>query len=329
MYRVQQNPMTEAAIDTGLTRDLYVSLGEPVEGSRAWIVRVYVKPFVDWIWGGCLLMAWAACSPRPTGATAPRCAASRRAAMAAAGASGMKSLRFLLPLAHLPGAAWPSSPSGLKLDPREVPSPLIGKPAPAFALTRLDDAGADDHARGNARQGLDAERLGLVVRAVPRGAPAAGRLRASASCVPIYGLNYKDTRPAGMGWLAQLRQPVRRLAVRQRRPRRHRLRRLRRARDLRHRQAGRDPPQADRPAHARGAAHEDRAAAEGTQCLSCFLAGCSRCCWRLPLAAGAKEAAPAVRRPGARGARDAHRRRTALPGLPEPDHRRLHADLAQ
>ncbi len=59
IYRVQQNPMTEAAIDTGFTRDLYVSLGEPVEGnSGAWIVRVYVKPFVDWIWGGCLLMAF-------------------------------------------------------------------------------------------------------------------------------------------------------------------------------------------------------------------------------------------------------------------------------
>ena len=57
IYRVQQNPMTEAAIDTGLTRDLYVSLGEPVDGGDAWIVRVYVKPFVDWIWGGCLLMA--------------------------------------------------------------------------------------------------------------------------------------------------------------------------------------------------------------------------------------------------------------------------------
>jgi cytochrome c-type biogenesis protein CcmF len=56
VYRVQQNPMTEAAINTRLTRDLYVSLGEPVEGG-AWIVRVYVKPFIDWIWGGCLLMA--------------------------------------------------------------------------------------------------------------------------------------------------------------------------------------------------------------------------------------------------------------------------------
>jgi cytochrome c-type biogenesis protein CcmF len=56
VYRVQQNPMTEAAIDTGFTRDLYVSLGEAV-GPSAWIVRVYFKPFVDWIWGGCVLMA--------------------------------------------------------------------------------------------------------------------------------------------------------------------------------------------------------------------------------------------------------------------------------
>ena len=57
IYRVQRNPMTEAAIDPGPTRDLYVSLGEPVDEGRAWIVRVYFKPFVDWIWGGCLLMA--------------------------------------------------------------------------------------------------------------------------------------------------------------------------------------------------------------------------------------------------------------------------------
>jgi cytochrome c-type biogenesis protein CcmF len=56
LYQVQQNTMTEAAIDPGFTRDLYVSLGEPVEGD-AWIVRVYFKPFVDWIWGGCLMMA--------------------------------------------------------------------------------------------------------------------------------------------------------------------------------------------------------------------------------------------------------------------------------
>ncbi|MBU3582869.1 heme lyase CcmF/NrfE family subunit [Polynucleobacter sp. 15G-AUS-farblos] len=49
-------PMTEAAIDVGLTRDIYVSLGEEL-GDQSWAVRVYYKPFVDWIWGGCLLMA--------------------------------------------------------------------------------------------------------------------------------------------------------------------------------------------------------------------------------------------------------------------------------
>jgi len=56
VYHVQQMPMTEAAIDTGIFGDLYVSLGEPVSGG-AWSVRVYHKPFVTWIWGGCIIMA--------------------------------------------------------------------------------------------------------------------------------------------------------------------------------------------------------------------------------------------------------------------------------
>jgi len=56
IYNVQTMPMTEAAIDSGLFRDLYVSLGEPVSGG-AWSVRIYYKPFVDWIWGGSVFMA--------------------------------------------------------------------------------------------------------------------------------------------------------------------------------------------------------------------------------------------------------------------------------
>ncbi|MBI1988409.1 MAG: heme lyase CcmF/NrfE family subunit [Betaproteobacteria bacterium] len=56
VYNVQQNPMTEAAIDTGIFGDLYVSLGEPVSGG-AWSVRVYHKPFVTWIWGGFIIMS--------------------------------------------------------------------------------------------------------------------------------------------------------------------------------------------------------------------------------------------------------------------------------
>ncbi len=58
-YFASGQTMTEAAIDSGFTRDLYVALGEPVEGATdgAWGVRIYVKPFIDWIWAGCILMA--------------------------------------------------------------------------------------------------------------------------------------------------------------------------------------------------------------------------------------------------------------------------------
>ncbi len=56
VYRVQQNPMTEAAIRSRPMGDIYVALGQPT-GSGAWVVRLYYKPFVTWIWGGCVLMA--------------------------------------------------------------------------------------------------------------------------------------------------------------------------------------------------------------------------------------------------------------------------------
>jgi cytochrome c-type biogenesis protein CcmF len=55
-YPVQKQTMTEAAIDTGFRGDIYVALGERV-ADDAWTVRVHLKPFVDWIWGGCVLMA--------------------------------------------------------------------------------------------------------------------------------------------------------------------------------------------------------------------------------------------------------------------------------
>jgi len=56
-YNASGMAMTEPAIDTGFLRDLYVAMGEPLEDG-AWVVRVYHKPFVDWIWFGCLLMAF-------------------------------------------------------------------------------------------------------------------------------------------------------------------------------------------------------------------------------------------------------------------------------
>ena len=56
-FVVQHMEMTIAAIDRGFTRDLYVSLGEP-GNDGAWVVRVQHKPFVSWIWSGCIIIAF-------------------------------------------------------------------------------------------------------------------------------------------------------------------------------------------------------------------------------------------------------------------------------
>lgn len=56
IYRVQTSPMTEAGIDAGLFRDLFVALGDSL-GNNTWSLRIQFKPFVRWIWLGGLLMA--------------------------------------------------------------------------------------------------------------------------------------------------------------------------------------------------------------------------------------------------------------------------------
>ncbi len=76
LYTVRKDVMTEAAIDSGFTRDLYVSLGEPLdEKGSVWAVRLYYKPFVSWIWLGGALMGlggFLAASDRRYRATARR-----------------------------------------------------------------------------------------------------------------------------------------------------------------------------------------------------------------------------------------------------------------
>jgi len=83
-YPSSAMPMTEAAIDTNLWRDLYVSLGEPLNNpAQEWSMRFYIKPFLSWIWLGVLMMVLggllgvsdrryrrAATAPLPAGATA-------------------------------------------------------------------------------------------------------------------------------------------------------------------------------------------------------------------------------------------------------------------
>ena len=56
-YRTARSMMTEAAIDRGITRDLYIAMGERLDDNKSWAVRIYHKPFVRWIWAGSLLMA--------------------------------------------------------------------------------------------------------------------------------------------------------------------------------------------------------------------------------------------------------------------------------
>jgi cytochrome c biogenesis protein CcmG/thiol:disulfide interchange protein DsbE len=117
----------------------------------------------------------------------------------------MKSLRFVLPLALFVVLVGFLA-VGLRLDPREVPSPLIGKPAPAFALTRLDNA--DQTIRRE-------DMLGKVwMLNVWASWCAACREEhphlvafARTKAMPILGLNYKDTRKDGLGWLARFGNP--------------------------------------------------------------------------------------------------------------------------
>ena len=117
----------------------------------------------------------------------------------------MKYLKFLIPmgiflvLVLFLGA-------GLKLDPKEVPSPLIGNPAPAFALARLDDP-----AQTIRRDDLLGQVWMLNVWAswcvaCREEHPLLVEF-AKSKMLPIYGLNYKDKPAAGQKWLADFGNP--------------------------------------------------------------------------------------------------------------------------
>ena len=117
----------------------------------------------------------------------------------------MKLLKFLIPLG-LFLALVGFLAAGLKLDPKEVPSPLIDKPAPAFKLTRLsqpESTIARDDLLGKVWilsvwaswcVACQAEHPLLVALAAKK-------------LVPIYGLNYKDDRLDGLRWLARYGDP--------------------------------------------------------------------------------------------------------------------------
>lgn len=117
----------------------------------------------------------------------------------------MRHLRFLLPLALFLGLVVFLG-VGLKLDPKEVPSPLIGKPAPAFALTRLDNAGQTirrDDLLGKVWM-LNVWASWCV--ACREEHPLLVEF-ARKKLLPVYGLNYKDDRTAGLRWLSSFGNP--------------------------------------------------------------------------------------------------------------------------
>ena len=117
----------------------------------------------------------------------------------------MKGLRFILPLAAF-AVLVGFLAVGLKLDPHEVPSPLIGKPAPAFALTRLDDAGKTIR-----REDMLGKVWMLNVWAswcvACRDEHPHLLAFSRTKQLPMIGLNYKDTRRDGLGWLANFGNP--------------------------------------------------------------------------------------------------------------------------
>ena len=117
----------------------------------------------------------------------------------------MKRWQFLAPLAVF-GVLLGFLAVGLNLNPREVPSPLIGKPAPAFELARLDDP---------AQRITQADLKGQVwILNVWASWCVACRQEhpllvefAKRNPVPLYGLNYKDKREDGLAWLRRFGDP--------------------------------------------------------------------------------------------------------------------------
>ncbi|MFY9510000.1 MAG: DsbE family thiol:disulfide interchange protein [Rubrivivax sp.] len=117
----------------------------------------------------------------------------------------MKILKFLLPLALflvLVGFL----AVGLKRDPREVPSPLIGKPAPAFAAPRLDDI-AQQIRRDDLLGKVWVLNVWASWCAPCREEHPVVTALARRGTAPVYGLNYKDQLAAARGWLQQHGNP--------------------------------------------------------------------------------------------------------------------------
>lgn len=117
----------------------------------------------------------------------------------------MKYLRFLLPLFIFLGLVGFLF-QGLFLDPKEVPSPLINKPAPAFTLEQLEKPGTTIRREDMLGQVWLLNVFASWCAACREEHPLLVEF-ARMKMLPIYGLNYKDERAAGMKWLATFGNP--------------------------------------------------------------------------------------------------------------------------
>ena len=201
LYTVQNSVMTEAGIDAGFTRDLYVALGEPLENG-AWAVRVHVKPFVRWIWFGGLLTGFGGCWRRWIDVTESRfkpvCAKPwawkerLHETLVDAGATGDFSAGGGIPY------------RGLYLDPAELPSAMINKPFPEFSLPNVQGDKTLTKADILGKPAL-VNVWGTWCISCRVEHPVLNKLAERG--VVIYGINYKDTNADALKWLAEFHNP--------------------------------------------------------------------------------------------------------------------------
>ncbi len=209
-YQHSGQVMTEAAIDAGITRDLYISLGESLdESGSAWAIRIYHKPFIRFIWIGALFMmaggllaAWDRRYRRPLPASAGAKAFRRRHGKGATGViTRLVPILILLLLGVLLAVGLTNS------DHKEdIPSPLIGKPMPQFKLPLLGQ---------NDVQVTQADLIGepfllnvwaswcatcRIEHPVIESLAASGALR-------VIGLNYRDDEKDASRWLDRFGNP--------------------------------------------------------------------------------------------------------------------------
>lgn len=113
--------------------------------------------------------------------------------------------RFLIPLALFVGMAIFLA-IGLTLDPKKVPSPLVGKPVPQFTLTRLKDP-QDTFGSQDLKGQVSLINVWATWCVSCRAEHRLLMALAKSGKVPIYGLNYKDSRPDAQRWLQKLGNP--------------------------------------------------------------------------------------------------------------------------